>query len=134
MSEHIDVFLGDWHRMVAEKDTQAIDALLADDVDIGAPPYLEKIEGRALVGHLLGLILHTIEDFTYHRRWRDGGEIALEFTGRVGELSLQGIDLITLNDRGEVQHIDVLMRPINAIEALRDTIRPQMLAYLQGGG
>ena len=79
---------------------------------------------------LLSLIVRTIDEFTYHREWRDGAELALEFTGRVGELHVQGIDLITLDEQGRVSNIDVLMRPLNTVEALRDVIAPQMLAFL----
>ena len=79
--------------------------------------------------------IHTIEDFTYRREWhddsRDSGEIALEFHGHVGEIGLQGIDLITLNDRGQLQNLDVMIRPMNALSALRDVIAPQMAEFLR---
>lgn len=130
MSEGVDEFLSEWHRVVAEKNLPALGKLLADDVAIGAPPYWDKIQGHATVHHLLGLILHTIEDFTYHREWRDRNELALEFTGHVGDLDLQGIDLISLNDDGVVQNLDVLMRPVNAVISLRETIAPQMASFL----
>jgi hypothetical protein len=55
--------------------------------------------------------------------------LALEFTGKVGDLSLQGIDLITLSNNGRIQNLDVLMRPMCAIAALRDIIGPQMIEF-----
>ena len=125
-------FLERWHRIVADRDVAALPAILADDVRLGAPPYWNELEGRALVAHLLGLILHTIEDFTYHREWRSGSELALEFRGHVGEHQLQGIDLISLGAGGAIRRLDVLMRPLNSVIALRDLIAPQMAAYLAG--
>jgi len=130
----VDNFLSEWHRVVAGKDREALFGLLAEDVSMGAPPYFEKLRGRDVVQHLLGLILHTIDEFTYHREWQNQGELALEFTGRVGELQLQGIDLISLDDDFVVGNLDVLIRPMNALEALRETIAPQMTAYLSGAG
>ncbi len=128
-------FLAKWHRLVAGRDLTALEKILAVDVSMGAPPYWDKLKGRPIVHHLLGLIIHTIEDFSYHREWHDDsrgeGEIALEFRGHVGELDLQGIDLISLNDRGELQNLDVLIRPINALSALRDVIAPQMMEFLR---
>ncbi len=124
-------FWAEWHRIVAEKDVSALADVLAEDVSLGAPPYWDKLRGRDLVQHLLGLIVGTIEEFTYHREWRDGAELALEFSGRVGELDLQGIDLISLDREGRVRNLDVLMRPINAVQALRDAIAPQMAAFLK---
>ncbi len=132
MSGDPDGFLRAWHRAVEARDTAALAPLLADEVVLGAPPYWQPFEGRALVQHLLGLILETIEGFTYHRQWRDGREIALEFTGRVGGLELQGIDLISLDERSAIRRLDVLMRPANAVDALRDAIAPRMAAYLAG--
>lgn len=125
-----DRFLSEWHRIVAERDTAALGAVLAPDVTLGAPPYWSKLAGRELVQHLLGLIVHTIEDFTYHREWLEGRELALEFRGRVGEIELQGIDLISLDADGRISNLDVLMRPVNGVVALRDRIAPQMAEYL----
>jgi hypothetical protein len=132
MSDITDSFLSEWHRIVAEKDLVALEATLTEDVTIGAPPYWEKLRGRPLVHHLLGRIVHTIEDFTYHREWQNERELALEFTGHVGKLDLQGIDLITLDENGSIRNLDVLMRPVNAVIALREVIAPQMAEFLAG--
>jgi hypothetical protein len=130
-----DEFLAKWHRLVRERDLIALEKVLAEDVSMGAPPYWDKVNGRPIVHHLLGLIIHTIEDFTYHREWHDDsrgkGEIALEFRGHVGELDLQGIDLVTLNDRGELKNLDVMIRPMNALAALKDIVAPQMMEFLR---
>ena len=132
MKTDTERFLTEWHRIVAARDLAALPGLLAPNVTLGAPPYWQRLEGERTVGHLLGLILQTIEDFTYHREWVQGAELALEFTGRVDALELQGIDLITLEAGGRVRNLDVLMRPVNAVLALRDRIAPQMVRFLSG--
>lgn len=123
-------FLTEWHRVVAERDVDAFGNHLTEDVTIGAPPYWDRLEGRVLVEHLLGIIARTIEDFTYHREWVDGNELALEFTGHVGDMQLQGIDLITLDDSMRISKLDVLMRPVNAVLKLREIVGPQMMEFL----
>ena len=125
-----EAFRVQWHRIVARRDVVALGDVLADDVSLGAPPYWQKLRGRDLVQHLLGLIIDTIEEFTYQREWSAGGELALEFTGRVGELELQGIDLISLDRDGKIQNLDVLMRPVSAVVSLREIIAPQMAAFI----
>jgi hypothetical protein len=130
MDVDAEAFLERWHEIVATRDVAALPGVLRDDVALGAPPYWNELVGRDLVAHLLGLIVHTIEDFTYHREWRDRGELALEFRGHVGDLDLQGIDLISLGEDGRIRRLDVLMRPVNAVIALREAIAPQMAAYL----
>lgn len=135
MTQLNDEFLEKWHPIVASRDLIALEKILAPDIRMGAPPYWDKLAGRPIVHHLLGLIINTIEDFTYHRQWHDDaeakGEIALEFQGHLGQHKLQGIDLITLNERGEIQNLDVMIRPMNALSALRDVIAPQMIEYLK---
>ena len=135
MSSPTEDFLAKWHPLVRERDLAALEKILASDVTMGAPPYWDKLDGRPIVHHLLGLIIHTIEEFSYQREWHDdsrgNGEIALEFHGQLGELNLQGIDLITLNERGQLQNLDVLIRPMNALSALRDVIAPKMIEYLK---
>jgi hypothetical protein len=131
MPEGARRFLTEWHRIVAEKDLAALPAMLAEDISMGAPPYWARLQGRDLVQHLLGLVVHTIEDFSYHREWQDGHELALEFTGHVGDLDLQGVDLITLDDRFAIRSLDVVMRPVNAVLALREAIAPQMAEFLR---
>lgn len=131
MPDPIDTFDREWHRIVAAKDRAGLERVLAEDVTLGVPPYWQKLHGRAIAVHLLNLIIHTIDDFTYHREWRNGRELALEFTGHVGEAELQGIDLISLDEQGMVANLDVLMRPANAIIELRGIIAPQMAAFLE---
>lgn len=130
-------FLANWHRLVANRDLAALEDILAEDVTMGAPPYWDKLQGKPIVHHLLGLIISTIDDFSYHRQWHTDSsgrdEIVLEFMGHVGELDLQGVDLISLNERGELQNLDVMIRPMNALEALRDIVAPQMMEFLSRG-
>ena len=125
-------FLEKWHRIVTDKDIEALGDILAPDVTLGPPPYWMHLEGRDIVHHLLGLIINTIEGFTYHRQWCDGSELALEFKGKVGDIELQGVDLISLDDEGRVHSLDVVLRPASAIEALAKIIRPQMMTFLTG--
>lgn len=130
MADEVGRFLDEWHRIVAERDLEDLRDVLCEQVSLGAPPYWQKLRGREIVHHLLGLIVATIEGFTYHREWRSGRELALEFTGRLGELSLQGIDLISLDERMRIRNLDVMIRPLNAVLALRDSIAPRMAAFL----
>jgi hypothetical protein len=124
-------FLERWHEIVAQRDLEALSDVLAEDVTLGAPPYWNPLKGRELVAHLLGLIVHTIEDFRYRREWVSGSELALEFTGRVGDLELQGVDLISLDEGGKIHRFEVPMRPVNTVQALREIIAPQVTSFLK---
>lgn len=131
MAADAEAFLRNWHRIVKARDLEALGAVLAEDVTLGAPPYWTKLEGRPIVQHLLGIIISTIDGFTYHREWWRGAELALEFSGHVGDLQLQGVDLISLDDHGRVRNLDVPMRPVNAVTQLQKLVAPKMAAYLE---
>jgi len=134
MAPNAEEFLDRWHRVSAEKDLDALRDLLADDVTIGAPPYWQRLSGKDLVHHLLGVILYTIEGFTYYREWISGAELALEFKGKVDDLDLQGMDLITLDDDNRVVCVDVMIRPLNAVITLQEKVSALMLAFLEQSG
>lgn len=126
----VGAFLEEWHRIVANRDLDALEEILCEDVTIGAPPYWTPLAGRPIVHHLLSIIIETIEGFTYFREWQDGSELALEFRGKVGDLDVQGIDLISLDPEGRVRNLDVLMRPTNTILRLQEVIGPRMAEFL----
>jgi hypothetical protein len=131
MTVDAQAFLAAWHATVARRDRQGIADALADDVTIAPPPYWKKLEGKDVVAHLLGIVVNTIEGFTYHREWINGRELALEFRGKIGEFELQGIDLITLDDRNRIQNLDVLIRPLRAATALKDKVGVEMARFLR---
>jgi hypothetical protein len=127
-------FLVSWNRAVHARNTEGLAALLADEVSMGAPPYWNRIEGKAVVAQLLGIIVETITDFTYHRQWVNGAELALEFEGHVGDCALQGIDLITLGEDGLITRLDVMIRPENALVLLRERVGPRMVEFFETAG
>ena len=131
MTPDANAFLAAWHVTVAQKDRQRIADALADDVTIGSPPYWKKLEGKEIVAHLLGIVVNTIEGFTYHREWINGRELALEFRGKIDDFELQGIDLITLDDQNRIRDLDVLIRPLRAATALKDKVGVEMARFLR---
>ena len=118
---------------LVERPTISIDRksyeILSPDARMGAPPYWQRLEGHEVVHHLLGIIIHTIEGFTYHREWIRDAELALEFRGTVSGLELQGIDLITIGADGRLVGIDVMIRPVNALQELIKRVAPQMADF-----
>ena len=86
--------LAEWHRVVFERDHAGLDALLAADVRFRSPFFWKAKEGPAIAGAILAAATAVFNDFAYHRDWVDGNDLALEFSAKVGDLSVKGIDLI----------------------------------------
>lgn len=110
--------LAEWHRIVFERDYPALNALLAPDVYFRSPFFWKAKEGSAIAGAILTAATAVFSDFAYHREWQDGNDWALEFSARVGDLSVKGIDLIRWNEAGQIVEFEVLVRPANGLQAL----------------
>ena len=54
---------------------------------------------------------------------------SITVSGKVGGTDLQGIDLITIDAAGQLVNIDVMIRPINAVEALMEIVTPRMTEF-----
>lgn len=130
MSVDVEAWVRDWHEVVKSRDLSNVEDLLAEDMTLGAPPHWKKLETKRVCGMLFRVIIEVIPDFAYHRQWINGREIVLEFTGHVGNLGLQGVDIITLNEEGKVQNLDVMLRPANALMELMSLVGEKMAAKL----
>lgn len=113
--------------VVAKGDETAIAELLAEDVTFMPPTYWKTWTGRAPVAAVLGHVGQIFGDFRYRRIMGDGNDWALEFQCKVGDLDTVGVDLITLNEDGLIQHFEVVMRPYKTIGALREAINARVM-------
>ena len=121
--------------VVAKGDEGLVAELLAEDVTFQPPTYWKTWTGREPVAAVLGHVGQVFSEFRYRRIMGEGLDWALEFQCKVGELDCVGVDLITLNEAGLIQHFEVVMRPYKTIGALRDAMMaritrdPRFLEY-----
>ncbi len=68
----------------------------------------------------LQTVITIFKDFAYHRQFAsaDGLDVTLEFSARVGDKQLKGVDLIRFNAQGQITEFEVMVRPLNALQAL----------------
>jgi hypothetical protein len=107
-----------WHRIVFQRDAQDLQAMLAEDVVFHSPYLDQPYSGREAAALILTTVSAVFQDFTYHREIVEGHNWALEFSARVGDQSLKGIDLIRLNDDGLIVEFEVFVRSYNGLQAL----------------
>lgn len=117
-SPHMHAFLERWHAAVDTQDGGAVRALLAPDVVFRSPVAHTPYQGQDAVAFLLGNVIQVFQDFTYHREFISGDSVTLEFSARVGDLDLKGVDIIRLDDAGRIADFEVMVRPANALMAL----------------
>ncbi len=117
-----------WHRFVSEKgkDTQALAEALADDVLFRSPVLWKPKEGKATAMLYLSSAVRVLEDFTYQRQFVGDNAVVLEFSARVGSLSVKGVDIIQFNAAGQIVDFEVMVRPANGLQALGAAMAQQL--------
>ncbi len=112
--------LAKWRLMVASKDLGEIEAIIHPDATFRSPMAFKPYQSAQAVTLLLRTVLTVFEDFAYHRQLvsEDGLSVVLEFSARVGEKRLKGIDLVQFNGDGLIVDFEVMVRPFNGLQAL----------------
>lgn len=125
MSDEARAFLDRWYAYVENHDPALLDALVADGAEISSPAFFKSKASKEYVVAILTAVTAGFEDFSYSKEWIDGREIILEFNARFGDKQLKGIDRFTVNDKGQMTHIEVLIRPLNGLIALAEYMKAQ---------
>lgn len=112
-------------------DASHLSERMADEVTLHTPRFWRPITDRNWMIGILTMVPQAIENFTYHRHWIDGADAIMEFKGNIGKLSLQGIDIFTLDEDGKIKELTVLVRPPNALAALGE-MEDRMLKEMFG--
>ena len=120
-----------WHRLVRTQDRAGLHALLAEDAVFHSPIVHTPQRGRAIAEKYLGAAFTVFfnSTFRYVREIVGASDAMLEFETEIDGILVNGIDLITWNDAGKIVAFKVLLRPLKAIEV----VRQRMAAMLQAG-
>jgi hypothetical protein len=104
---------------VEARDTAAVRACLAEDVRFHAPIRHTPFTGRDEVAAILQIpaeVFAFSDSFRYTRVFDDGEQQALFFEAMIEDRSIEGVDLLRLDENGLVTEIRVMMRPLAMIE------------------
>lgn len=111
-----------FRKAVEAGDLEAVDALLADDVVFTSPATFKPYAGKAITSAILGAVFEVFEEFRYVREIgdEDASDHALVFEAKVDGRSLTGCDFIRTNADGLIDDLMVMVRPLNAAQALAE--------------
>lgn len=129
--------LKQWHQMIAAGDLSRLPELLHPRAVFRSPMAFVPYESAAAVNLILNTVVTVFEDFAYHRELAsaDGADVVLEFSARVGDRRLKGIDMIRFDEAGLITDFEVMVRPMSGLQALGEEmgrrLAPQ-LAALKG--
>jgi hypothetical protein len=111
---------------------EVLPALLDAQAVFRSPMAHTPYPGAPVVSMILNTVFQVFEDFTYHRELAtaDGLNVILEFSARVGEKQLKGIDMIRFNEQGKIVDFEVMVRPLSGLQALGEEMGRRLGAYL----
>jgi ketosteroid isomerase-like protein len=113
---------------VERADLDAAVALLAEDAVFRSPAVFKPYEGREAVETILRTVFTVFEDFRYTDELEGSGVHGLIFEARVGERSLQGLDLMRTAEDGRIAEFTVMVRPASGLIALAERMGPALEA------
>jgi len=133
-TEAEQAFFERWNAAVHAVDVAGLTAMLADGVVFESPAVYRPYKGKAMVGFILGMVAKNLPDLHYINAFSNGaGDLVLHFKASVLEggtksLSLDGVDIIELNDQGQVAKLTVMIRPLRCLGAVAANMKASFAA------
>lgn len=124
--------LAQWHELIADHDLRGLPELLHPKAVFRSPMAFTPYAGAPVVSMILNTVVKVFEDFTYHRELAtaDGLSAVLEFSARIGDRELKGIDLIRFDEDGKIVEFEVMIRPMSGLQALGDEMGRRLAPLL----
>ena len=117
----------DRFRQAAEtKDFSAADELFTDDVTFNSPVVFKPYEGREQLKVILAAVLQVFEDFRYLEHVETGDVAVLIFEARVGDKSVQGVDILKFGADDRITEMTVMVRPMSGVHALAEAMQRKL--------
>lgn len=112
--------LARWHRLVADRDASALDAILADAVVFHSPVVHTPQVGKAITRRYLAAALQVFmnDSFRYVREVSGSRDAVLEFQVTIDGIDVNGVDMITWDDAGQIVEFKVMLRPLKAVNLI----------------
>jgi len=112
--------LAAWHDMMERRDLSQLATIVHPEASFRSPMAFNAYAPAEAVLLVLGTVIEVFEDFAYHRELAsdDGLNVVLEFSARVGDKKLKGIDLVRFDEDGRIVEFEVMVRPLSGLQAL----------------
>lgn len=124
---HMQHVLHQWHDLLESHDKDALYALLHPDCVFWSPVVHTPQRGRDITFAYLSAAQEAFNDgFHYLREIVDGNNAVLEFECRMGDISVNGVDMIVA-EGDQIIEFKVMVRPLKAVHRVHEN----MMAMLE---
>ena len=122
--------LDTWHRIVRTGDAAALPALVAEDAVFFSPVVHSPRRGRDQMLMYLGAAMKVVRNpgFRYVREIVGERDAMLEFETTLDGVHVNGVDIITWNDTGQIVEFKVMLRPLKGINIVHQKMAEMLQA------
>jgi hypothetical protein len=120
-----------WHRLVQTKDAAGLNDLIAEDAVFHSPVVHTPQRGKKLTCLYLSAAFKVLfnDSFRYVREVVDENHAVLEFELQLEGITVNGVDMITWNDRGQITDFKVMLRPLKAVNLIHQKMAQMLESY-----
>ncbi|NEW79295.1 MAG: nuclear transport factor 2 family protein [Gelidibacter sp.] len=116
--------LKNWHQFIETRNPKILDELLANEVIFYSPIVWAPQEGKQITKLYLMAALEVFggenSNFTYVKQVIDNSQFILEFTTIIDGITVDGVDMIEVNNEGKIISFKVMVRPLKAINKVHE--------------
>jgi hypothetical protein len=120
-----------WHKAVAAQDPKALNSLLDSSCIFYSPIVFAPQKGKSLTKMYLTAAFQVFEeagDFHYVKEVAQGNSAVLEFNATIDGIQIDGVDIITWNEKGLITEFKVMLRPFRSIEKMGEKMKARLEA------
>lgn len=107
-------------------DHAAVVSLFAPDIVLNSPILGTRFEGREALSDLYAGIIEGFTDYRYTHEMESDGAQLLGFAGTARGRKLEGVDIIRVNDEGQITEMTVMIRPLAGLIAFLVEVGPHI--------
>ena len=123
----IETCIARWHQHLRGELPGGLDELLHDDVVFLSPVVFTPQRGKDVTTLYLEAAGATLGGgLRYVAETMSGNRAVLEFETEMDGKYVNGVDIITCDDDGRIVEFKVMIRPLQAINAVHDAMRAML--------
>ncbi len=119
-----------WHDIMDSRDPKRLSEIIAEDCVFLSPVVHTPQEGKAVTTLYLAAAMNVfIDSFRYVKEIQDEPHAVLEFECQMDGIFVNGIDMMTFNDQGQITEFKVIVRPLKAVNTLHAHMKAMLESF-----
>ena len=112
----------EWHEIVENRDVNKLSEILSEEVVFYSPILFKPQQGKALTTMYLTGAMHVLLNgsFKYINEVHSDSYSVFEFEAVVDQIKINGVDIISWDNKGKINQFKVMIRPYSAVNKLKE--------------